>query len=124
MILSGITYEKLADEVVRYAADATQDQNINVADLSKISSIIFGDNPNMTEEDRTKAAQKIYDGVMNSFSGLRDFMLSAQARCAKLGYTETILGRRRHNPDMMLPEFEFKPMQGYVNPDVDPLDIL
>lgn len=46
MILSGITYEKIADEVVRYAADATQDQNINVADLSKISSFIFGDNPN------------------------------------------------------------------------------
>lgn len=88
-----------------------------------IGEQLFGDNPNMTEEDRTKAAQKIYDGVMNSFSGLRDFMLSAQARCAKLGYTETILGRRRHNPDMMLPEFEFKPMQGYVNPDVDPLDI-
>lgn len=88
-----------------------------------IGEQLFGDNPNMTVEDRTKAAQKIYDGVMNSFSGLRDFMLSAQARCAKLGYTETILGRRRHNPDMMLPEFEFKPMQGYVNPDIDPLDI-
>lgn len=77
----------------------------------------------MTADDRTKAAQKIYDGVMNSFSGLRDFMLSAQERCRKLGFTETILGRRRHIPDMKLPEFEFKPMEGYVNPDVDPLDI-
>jgi len=88
-----------------------------------IGEQLFGSNPNMTEDDRTKAAQKIYDGVMNSFSGLRDFMLSAQDRCRKLGFTETILGRRRHIPDMKLPEFEFKPMEGYVNPDVDPLDI-
>lgn len=88
-----------------------------------IGEQLFGSNPNMTADDRTKAAQKIYDGVMNSFSGLRDFMLSAQDRCRKLGFTETILGRRRHIPDMKLPEFEFKPMEGYVNPDVDPLDI-
>lgn len=88
-----------------------------------IGEQLFGDNPNMTPEERTKAAEKIYDGVMNAFSGLRDFMMSAQQRCISLGYTETILGRRRHNPDMQLPEFEFHPMPGYVNPDVDPLDI-
>ena len=44
MILSGITYEDIADEVVRYSADATQDNKINVADLSKISTFIFGEN--------------------------------------------------------------------------------
>ena len=50
-------------------------------------------------------------------------MINAQ-NCAKQnGYVETILGRRRHIPDMQLPEFEFKPMAGYVNPDIDPLDI-
>lgn len=50
-------------------------------------------------------------------------MINAQ-NCAKTnGYVETILGRRRHIPDMQLPEFEFKPMAGYVNPDIDPLDI-
>lgn len=47
MILSGITYEDIADEVVRYSADATVDKKINVADLSKISTIIFvGENVN------------------------------------------------------------------------------
>ena len=47
MILSGITYEDIADEVVRYSADATEDMKINVADLSKISTIIFvGENVN------------------------------------------------------------------------------
>ena len=46
MILSGITYDDIADEVVRYSADATVDNKINVADLSKISTFIFGENVN------------------------------------------------------------------------------
>ena len=46
MILSGITYDDIADEVVRYSADATVDKKINVADLSKISTFIFGENVN------------------------------------------------------------------------------
>lgn len=47
MILSGIAYDDIADEVVRYSADATVDKKINVADLSKISTIIFvGENVN------------------------------------------------------------------------------
>lgn len=64
----------------------------------------------------------MYDAVMAAFPGLRDFMINSQARCHKLGYTETILGRRRHLPDMTLEEFEFEAMPGYVNPDVDPLN--
>ena len=46
MILSGIAYDDIADEVVRYSADATVDKKINVADLSKISTFIFGENVN------------------------------------------------------------------------------
>ncbi|MCI5506117.1 MAG: dockerin type I repeat-containing protein [Prevotella sp.] len=46
MILSGITYDDIADEVVRYSADATVDKKINVADLSQISTFIFGENVN------------------------------------------------------------------------------
>ena len=46
MILSGITYDDIADEVVRYSADATEDNKINVADLSQISTFIFGENVN------------------------------------------------------------------------------
>ena len=49
-------------------------------------------------------------------------MDKAQADARKHGYVETILGRRRHIPDMQLPPFEFKAGKGYVNPDIDPLD--
>lgn len=60
---------------------------------------------------------------MLALPGLRNFMISSEEFVKKYGYVETILGRRRHIPDMLLPEFEFVPMSGYVNPDVDPLDI-
>ena len=87
-----------------------------------IGEQLFGTNDKMSDDDKTKAAQKIYDAVLNAFPSLRDFMISSQAKATRVGYVETILGRRRHIPDMQLPRFEFKPMPGYVNPDVDPLD--
>lgn len=76
-----------------------------------------------SDEEKVKKAQNVFDSVLNAFPALRKLMINAQ-NCAKThGYVETILGRRRHIPDMQLPEFEFKPMAGYVNPDIDPLDI-
>lgn len=76
-----------------------------------------------SDEEKVKKAQNVFDSVLNAFPALRKLMINAQ-NCAKThGYVETIFGRRRHIPDMQLPEFEFKPMAGYVNPDIDPLDI-
>ena len=59
---------------------------------------------------------------MKGFPDLANAINQAQIKATKLGYTETILGRRRHHPNMQLPRFEFVPMEGYVNPDIDPLD--
>ncbi len=87
-----------------------------------IADQLFGTNDNMTPEEKISSAQKIYDSVLNAFPNLRTLMTSAQKAARVQGYVETILGRRRHLPDMQLPEFEFKAMQGYINPDVDPLD--
>lgn len=91
--------------------------------IPSIGDQLYGTRDDMTEDQKTKAAQKVYDSVMAAFPGLRNFMIATQDSARKLGYTQTILGRRRHIPDMQLEEFEFKPMKGYVNPDIDPLDI-
>lgn len=77
----------------------------------------------MTDEEKTKNAQHVYDSVMNAFPDIRRFMEQAQNYAKKHGYVETILGRRRHLPDMTLDEFEFDPLPGYVNPNIDPLDL-
>lgn len=88
-----------------------------------IADQLFGTNDQMTQEEKVAAAQKVYDSVLNAFPNLRTFMLSSEKHVKEFGYTETILGRRRHLPDMQLPPFEFKAMKSYVNPDVDPLDL-
>ena len=87
-----------------------------------IGDSLFGKNKDMTDEEKTKEAQKIYDAVLNAFPNLRDFINMAQANARKYGYVETILGRRRHIPDMQLKPYEFKAGAKYVNPDIDPLD--
>lgn len=88
-----------------------------------IADQLFGTNDKMTQDEKVAAAQKVYDSVLNAFPNLRSFMTASAKHVKEFGYTETILGRRRHLPDMQLPEFEFKAMKNYVNPDVDPLDV-
>lgn len=90
--------------------------------VPSISEQLYGTRDDMTDEEKVKGAQKVYDSVLNAFPDLRKAMLAAQNSARRRGYTETILGRRRHLPDMQLPEFEFSAKRGYVNPDVDPLN--
>lgn len=87
-----------------------------------IGDSLFGKNKEMTDDEKTTEAQKIYDAVLNAFPNLSAFIDKAQSDARKYGYTETILGRRRHIPDMQLKPYEFKAGRGYVNPDIDPLD--
>ena len=91
--------------------------------IPSIADQLYGKRDDMTGEQKLKAAQKVFDAVMGAFPGLKNLMIGSQDFARKHGYTETILGRRRHIPDMQLPEFEFKAMKGYVNPDIDPTDI-
>ena len=90
--------------------------------IPSIAEQLYNTRDDMTDEQKIKGAQKVYDSVLNAFPGLHKLMVSTQNNARKYGYVETILGRRRHLPDMQLPEFEFKPLTGYVNPDIDPLD--
>ena len=90
--------------------------------VPSIAESLFATRDDMTDEEKTKQAQKIYDSMMKGFPDLAKAIAGAQAKAARVGYTETVLGRRRHHPNMQLPKFEFEPMKGYVNPDIDPLD--
>ena len=90
--------------------------------IPSIAEQLYGHRDDLSDEEKTKAAQRVYDSVMKAFPGLQRLMVSSQNSVKKLGYTETILGRRRHLPDMQLPRFQFSAMKNYVNPDIDPLD--
>lgn len=90
--------------------------------VNSIAESLFGDRDDMTEDEKLKEGQKIHDSLMKGFPGLANAIAQAQRKASELGYTETILGRRRHHRNMQLPRYEFEPMPGYVNPDIDPLD--
>ena len=90
--------------------------------VPSIADQLYGKRKDMTEKEKVDAAQKIYDSVLNAFPNIKKLMISTQNHVRKYGYTETILGRRRHLPNMQLPEYDFIPLDGYVNPDIDPLD--
>lgn len=91
--------------------------------IPSIADQLYGKRKDMSDEEKIKAAQKVYDSVLNAFPGIRTLMIASQKYATEHGYVETILGRRRHIPEMQLPEFEFTALKGYVNPDVDPLDV-
>ena len=88
-----------------------------------IADQLFGTDDTLSQEEKIKKAQKVYDSVLHAFPALRTMMIESEKKVKKLGYTETILGRRRHIPEMQLKPFEFKAMKNYVNPDIDPLDV-
>lgn len=91
--------------------------------VTTIAEQLYGKDDSLTTDEKTAKAQHVYDSVLLAFPALRALMNGAQATAKQKGYVETILGRRRHIPDMQLPPYDFKAMTGYVNPDVDPLDI-
>lgn len=90
--------------------------------VNSLADQLYGKRDDMTDEEKLKGAQKIYDAFGKQFPTVLHAIKKAQEYAKLTGYVETILGRRRHLPNMQLPMYEFEPLPGYVNPDVDPLD--
>ena len=47
------------------------------------------------------AAQQLMDTYFERFGGIRDYLKDVVEEARKVGYTETIMGRRRYLPDLM-----------------------
>lgn len=88
-----------------------------------IADQLYGEDPTLTSEGRIKKGQKVYDAVLLAFPALRALMVSAQNSARVRGYVESIIGRRRHIPDMQLQKFEVYAQPGYENPDIDSFDV-
>lgn len=90
--------------------------------VPSVADQLYGHITSMSDDEKIAKAQAVFDAVLTNFPGLRELTNYSEKFAKKYGYVETILGRRRHTPDMQLEDFEFRPMEGYVNPDIDPLD--
>ena len=47
------------------------------------------------------AAQELMDKYFLRFGGIRDYLSSVVVEARKVGYTETVMGRRRYLPDLL-----------------------
>lgn len=56
------------------------------------------------------AAQKLMDEYFKRFGGVRDYLAEVVEVARKLGYTETIMGRRRYFPDLTNPDRQRREM--------------
>lgn len=77
---------------------------------SIVLGILYGRSiPSIAEQldCSVKEAQNIYDKVLDSFTGLANFIKQSETQARENGYVETAWGRRRHIPDMQLPKYEF-----------------
>lgn len=69
-----------------------------------------------------KEAQKIVDKFFNAFPMVEDFINSTQNNAHHNGYVETVWGRKRRLPDMLLDDYEFNYIEGKEPVGFDPLD--
>jgi len=89
---------------------------------SILLGILYGRGINSIAEQlhTTKAKAKIIqEKVFKEFPAIKKFEEDSVRMAETEGYVTTFWGRKRRLPDMQLPEFEFKYMEGYG--DVDPL---
>ena len=56
------------------------------------------------------AAQKLMDEYFKRFGGVRDYLARVVEEARKVGFTETIMGRRRYFPDLTNPDRQRREM--------------
>ena len=68
----------------------------------------------------TKEAKKIVDQFYDAFPKVREWMDKTMEKARKTGYVETVWGRKRRLPDLLLEPYEFQMVDGQPA-DFDPL---
>lgn len=70
----------------------------------------------------TSEAKKVISNFFERFPKVAEFVVSSQDGAWENGFVETIAGRKRRLPDMQLPTYDFKPLNGAKNENFDPLN--
>lgn len=90
-----------------------------------VLGVTYGEGMETIAENLQTSKQKaraIYDKVMLSFPGLKQFMFDNQKMARERGYVDTVWGRKRRLPDMQLEKYEFSVIKGSNASNFNPLD--
>lgn len=124
--IASIAFNMPYDECKEFRADGTKNpegKERRGAAKAIVLGVCYGKGVAAIAEDlkvTKKKAQEIYDKVMVSFPGLKQFMEDSETMAREQGFVTTVWGRKRRLPNMQLPQYEFSYIGGVPN-DFDPL---
>ena len=111
--IAALSFDKPYEECLEFRPDGTTNpagKDRRTQAKSIVLGILYGRSiPSIAEQlsCSVQKAQEIYDKVLTSFEGLANFIKESETQARNNGYVSTAWGRRRHIPDMMLPDYEF-----------------
>lgn len=124
--IASIAYNLPYDECKEFREDGTRNpegKERRSAAKAIVLGVLYGKGVAAIAEDlrvTKKKAQEIYDKVMISFPGLKQFMEDSENMARDYGFVTTVWGRKRRLPNMQLDPYEFTYIGG-VPKDFDPL---
>lgn len=124
--IASIAYNLPYDECKEFREDGTRNpdgKERRGAAKAIVLGVCYGKGVPAIAEDlgvSRKKAQEIYDKVMVSFPGLKQFMEDSENMARDYGFVTTVWGRKRRLPNMQLEPYEFTYIGG-VPKDFDPL---
>lgn len=124
--IASIAYGLPYDECKEFRADGTRNEEGKErrnAAKAIVLGVCYGKGVPAIADDlgiNRKKAQEIYDKIMVSFPGLKQFMEDSENMAREKGFVTTVWGRKRRLPNMQLPPYEFTYIGGAPK-DFDPL---
>ena len=116
--IASIAFNKPYEECLEFYLDENGNKTNKVNKEGKerrsISKIIllgicYGKSMKSIAEDLNVSEEKateIYNAVLTNIPGLKNFMIESQEMAKNFGWVETKWGRRRHIPEMQLPQYD------------------
>lgn len=124
--IASIAYNMPYDECKEFREDGTRNpegKERRGTAKAIVLGVCYGKGVAAIAEDlgvTKKKAQEIYDKVMVSFPGLKQFMIDSENMAREYGFVTTVWGRKRRLPNIQLPPYEFTYIGGAPK-DFDPL---
>lgn len=124
--IAALSFNTTYDNCLEFRPDGTtnpEGKNRRSQAKSILLGVLYGRGvPSIAEQlgTSTKKAQAIKDSVFKGFPAIPEFEEASTQMAIEEGYVTTLWGRKRRLPEMQLPEYEFKWIDGAPKDD-DPL---